>query len=168
MELIDRVIQDLEDGLKRRREEFNDGSLISDRIEIEVLGQMSLLMNKDVSSKINLAATADVDAKLKGRWGEAQVFREVLKAHGLKYDELSTEVWIPKDAKFIEYYNSPYVKVSYLDPVSALTSKAVKAKEKNRLLVSNALKIFGETLASQIISHGGDLAYFKISKGLKL
>ena len=167
MKLIDKLINDLEEELRLRRKELGK-DLLSNKIEVQMLGQMSLLMNKDIATKMTLVHTNDVDALLKGGSGESQVFRRVVKSNGLAFDELSEEVWIPKDAKFIEYYDSPYVKVTYLDPISTLTSKAVKAKEKNRILVRDALKIFGNILATNITSNGGDIEYFKHSKSMKL
>jgi hypothetical protein len=168
MKLINKVIEDLEEALRLRREDLGDSVMSDNKIEINVLGQMSLLMNEEVSSKIRLAYTKDVDALLKGKWGETQVFRDVLKSNGLAFDELSTEIWIPKDSNFIQYYDSTWVKVSHLDPISAITSKAIKAKEKNKHLVSDALKLFGDVLASKIISNGGDITYFTITKTIKL
>lgn len=49
-----------------------------------------------------------------------------------------------------------------LDPVSALTSKAIKAPNKNHLLNGEALKVDGEELAEKIRLHGGDPARFKL------
>lgn len=167
MKLIDKIINDLEEELRLRREELDEDFIIN-KIEIQMLGQMSLLMNKDITTKMTIAYTNDVDALLKAGSGEFQVFRKVVKSNGLASDELGEEVWTPKDAKFLDYYDSTYVKVTYLDPISALTSKAIKAKEKNRILVRDALKIFGDTLATKIISNGGDLEYFKLSKSVKL
>lgn len=167
MKLIDKIISDLEEELRLRREDLGE-DFLSNKIEIQMLGQMSLMMNRDIATKMTLAHTYDVDALLKGRTGEVQVFRKVVKSNGLAFDELSKEIWVPKDAKFLEYYDSPYVKVTYLDPISALTSKAIKAKEKNRILIRNALKIFGDTLASRITSNGGDVEYFKRSISMKL
>lgn len=167
MKLIDNLIKELEEQLRLRREELGEDSLNS-KIEIHMLGQMSLLMNKNIAEKITLVQTNDVDALLKGKTGEAQVFKRVVRSKGLEFDELSREVWIPKDAEFLEYYDSPFVRVTYLDPISALISKAIKAKEKNRILVREALIIYGDALATKIISNGGDIDYFKLSKPMKL
>lgn len=139
-----------------------------EKMEIQIIGQMSLLMNEEVASRIHLVRTNDVDALLKGKWGETKVFRDVLKSKGLEFDELSREVWFPEDAQFIEYYDSPYVKVSYLDPISALTSKAIKAKEKNKGLITDALKIYGDRLAARITSYGGDISFFSVTRKLEL
>ena len=123
---------------------------------------------EEVSSKLMLPRTNDLDALLTSKWGEENLFRDILKTKGLVFDELSNEIWLPQDATFIEYYESPFVKVSYLDPISALTSKAIKAKEKNKTLITNALKIYGDKLASNIKLYGGDLAFFSEDTQLKL
>jgi len=80
------------------------------------------------------------------------------------YDELSAEVWIPDEAEFITYYDSDDLSVCYLDPLSALTSKAVKAKEKNRPLIVKALKYYGKRLADKIREYG-DLDFFVDKNG---
>lgn len=168
MKLIDDIIEELEKGIEAKHREFSDEGLLSEKVKIQILGQMSLLMNPDVNSRIPLLGTQDVDALLKGRWDQTKIFRDVLNSKGLTFDELSSEVWLPKEAEFIEYYDSLYVNVSYLDPISALTSKAIKAAEKNKSLISDALKVYGDILAAKITSYGGDVSFFAVSKKLKL
>lgn len=168
MKLIDDVIKELEERMEAQRQEFDDDNLLSEKVKIQILGQMSLLMNPEVNSRIQLMGTRDVDALLKGRWGQTKIFREVLNEKGLTFDELSGEIWLPKDAKFIEYYDSHYVNVSYVDPISALTSKAVKAAEKNKVLITDALKVYGDQLAAKITSNGGDVSFFALGRKMKL
>ena len=81
--------------------------------------------------------------------------------NNLAYDELSKEIWLPERSTFLPYYRTESLLVSYLDPISALTSKAIKAKEKNRFLVREALRVFGGPLAQEIIRYGGDINYFE-------
>lgn len=129
-------------------------------VEIKILGQMSLLMDPSAKN-INPTATRDLDALIIGDFVAANALRSILKSKGLVYDELSKEIWLPDNAQFIPYYNSDNLIVSYLDPISALTSKAIKAKEKNRFLIRRALGIFGEALALEICKYGGDINYFQ-------
>ncbi len=168
MKLINDVIKEFEAGIEAQRRELGDEGSLLEKVKIQILGQMSLLMNPEVNSRIPLLGTQDVDALLKGRWGQTKIFRDVLNSKGLTFDELSSEVWLPKEAEFIEYYDSPFVNVSYLDPISALTSKAIKAAEKNKSLISDALKIYGDKLATKITSYGGDVSFFAVRKKLKL
>lgn len=85
----------------------------------------------------------------------------------MELDDLSTEIWIPPDATFNNYYQSAVLIVSYLDSVSALTSKAVKAKEKNLILIREALDAYGEKLSSNISKYGGDIEFFRSTTKLK-
>ncbi len=167
MDLIRRAIIQVDDDLSRiaseRREEDLPGLKI---LEIKVLGQMSLLMDP-LGQTLNPAATRDVDALVLGDMLAVNIFRAALKSTNLVYDELSKEIWLPDTATFLPYHSSEHLTVSYLDPVSALTSKAIKAKEKNRFLVKRGLEVFGQKLQDTIVRHGGDISYFKQS-GLEL
>lgn len=164
MKQMDKIIQELEEEFRTYSKDLGDDLAKELLIEVQVLGQTSLLMNKEISSKISLTRTNDLDALVKSRSLELVIFRKVLKGNGLVLDELSSDIWIPKDASFEPYYESSSIKVSYLDPLSALVSKAVKAKEKNRILIAEALEVLGESLASKIRSHGGDVGYFTETK----
>lgn len=169
MKLVDQIIKELEvrlDAANKEREEM--GAAPFKKSEITVLGQMSLMMDKEASKLLPLAATADLDALIKGDSIARTQLQSIIKAKGLVLDDLSTEVWIPKGAKFIKYYDSDLLKVSYLDPLSALTSKAIKAKEKNRVLITEALKHYGDKLKSKITENGGSIDYFSQRQGLKL
>ena len=55
--------------------------------------------------------------------------------------------------------------IKIADPISVLVSKAIKAKEKNRILIGYALRTFGGDLAKAIERYGGDLGYFGFSEG---
>lgn len=138
------------------------------RAEIRILGQMSLLTNERVSSQITLADTADLDAQLRTEYVVVKALREILKDHGLVYDETSEEIWIPKEATFEKLFDFENVRVTRIDPESALLSKAIKAKQKNKILIRQALssKQFSN-LAEKIEKNGGDLAYFLEMEGMK-
>jgi hypothetical protein len=123
---------------------------------------MSLLMNVRLCERLDVASTVDVDALLAGPWSMIKLFREIVRENGLQYDDLSSEIWIPEKASYVEYYSSPLLEVRYLDAVSALTSKAIKAKEKNKILVRNALLIFGDELSDRIGENGGNVSFFTV------
>lgn len=129
--------------------------------QIELLGQMSLLSNEMVSHQITLADTADMDAHLKTEYVVEKELRRLLQEHGLIYDESSGEVWIPPNTRFEPLFNFSNVVVTRIDPESALVSKAVKAREKNRILIQEAIatNIFPK-LTERIEKNGGDITYF--------
>jgi predicted nucleic acid-binding protein len=169
MKIIDQIIEELEsllDSANKQRE--NMGTPPFKKAEITILGQFSLLMDKSASTLLPLAATADLDALVTGDSIARTLLQSIIKTKALVLDDLSGEIWIPKEAKFIEYYESPLLKVKYLDPISALVSKAIKAKEKNRILVAEALKHYGDSLKDKIIANGGNIEYFTSNQKLKL
>jgi hypothetical protein len=134
---------------------------------IRVLGQMSLLLNDSVAARISLFSTQDVDAHVIGESFVTQTFKKLLEAKHLEFDFLSSEIWLPPDSTYITVYEGRNLKCEILDPISALTSKAVKAPEKNRLLIKSALEVYGEELARRITLHGGDLSIFQQAHKLR-
>ena len=81
---------------------------------------------------------------------------------------MSSEVWIPPGAKYLEIFSGNALDCEILDPISALVSKAIKAPEKNRILVREALNVYGETLEAKIKEHGGNIEDFKRKQKLTL
>ena len=134
---------------------------------IRILGQMSLLLNDSVSKQFNLFATQDVDAHVLGESFVIQTFKKLLADRGLEFDFLSTEIWLPLDATYIPVYEGDKLRCEILDPISALVSKAVKAPEKNKLLIRSALEIYGEDLARKIKAYGGDISMFQQTQKLR-
>lgn len=169
MMVIDDVIKEVEARVDEESKELERlGAAPLRSAEISVMGQMALLMDEEASRHLFLARTADVDALIKGDTLVKALFVSALKSRGLVLDHLSSEIWVPPGATFKPYYASERLTVSYLDPISTLTSKAVMAKEKNKLLIAEALTLYGESLARSIQNNGGDIEFFKNKQKLKL
>lgn len=123
---------------------------------------MSLLANQKVSAFLNLVGTMDIDAHLEKvdhliKMKMVKLFNE----HHFVYDEDSEKVWLPPKCKFEKLFGFNNLEVSVLDPESALVSKAIKAREKNRLLIQIAIASGRfPNLIRRIESHGGDLNFF--------
>ena len=169
MKLMDEVIDELEKSI--RDEDMERASLGAPRVvnfELKVLGQVSLIMDEAASKLLPLARTMDLDATVQGDTFSQIRLTQILKEKGMQLDHLSSEIWIPPTAFFKPYYTSERLHVTYIDPISALVTKAVKAKEKNKLLVREALKIYGEELSTPIQKYGGDLEFFQGTGGLEL
>lgn len=139
------------------------------RGSIQILGQMSLVLNPEVAKRVELFATQDVDAVIRGEWIVTKLFKNALEANNLQFDFHSTDIWLPPDAKYIPIFSGQMIDCEIVDPISALTSKAIKAPEKNHLLIAQALKVYGDELADKIRFHGGDLKRFemKLTRRLK-
>ena len=161
MKLLDEILAELEQAIERLNEERErDGMLRLSKAQIKVLGQFSLLADEQFSASISLAATIDLDAIIEGEWIIEEELRKILKNKGLVFDELSREIWIPEGSKFLPYYESNRIKCMYLDPFAVIVSKAVKAREKNRLLVRDAIDFYGERLSREIRKYNVDTEYF--------
>lgn len=143
--IINQIINRIEKLIElSNQERFKDDLPFLEKIEISILGQFSLFADNEASKKLTLVATRDFDAILKGDWSARTILKIALSEFNLEYDDLSKEIWIPDDAIFIDLHNTKQLKVSYLSPIDALTSKAIKAPEKNKNLINESLKIFPE------------------------
>lgn len=135
--------------------------LAKERAEVRILGQMSLLANDKLIGRLSLADTAELDAHLRTEYVVERELREILKNHGFVYDETSNEIWIPTGTVFEPLFDFKNLVVTRIDSESALVSKAVKARKKNKILVRQALasKAFPH-LADRIQQGGGEPSYF--------
>jgi hypothetical protein len=144
---------------KQRKE---DGAVYLGFCEIKLLGQFSLLAFEDKNlAQINIRRTDDIDAQITGDANVGWLFRQSVKEYGLEFDDLSNEIWLPDDATFIPLKESPLFRISAVDPISAFISKAVKAPEKNKILIREALAVYGVILEKRLIEHGVDLNFFR-------
>lgn len=82
-------------------------------VEIQILGQITLLANEMVARLLPLAHTNDLDAVIKGTRGFVTrvLTKEILPNHGLQLDSDSEFVWIPPGSKFELFHNFKNVRV---------------------------------------------------------
>lgn len=144
-------------------EREESGTLKIQPVEIQLLGQLSLLANEMAAQVLVLQRTNDMDALIKN----AEFFvknilaKDILPKYGLVFDNDSKKVWIPPDSHFDAFCEFKRVRVKLLDPESALVSKAIKSSKKNKILISEAIASEKfPTLIQRIQKYGGDLNYF--------
>ncbi len=163
-ETLRNIFEELNERIRSENEEREKlGSLKLRPIEVRIMGQASLLANEFAASILTLAMTNDLDAVVE----ENQAFvisvlkKEILPKYDLRLDDDSELVWIPPGSTFDTLFDSRFVRVKLLDPESTLVSKAVKAKEKNKVLIVDAIasEKFPD-LMRRIEENGGDLNYF--------
>lgn len=162
-DIIQVLLRDLDEALAAKNEERRkDEGFGFKKAKIQILGQMSLFAHPNkIAAKVHLVQTVDLDAKVTAEYLVFQLFKQLIQKHGLSYDEDSEKVWLPAESTYTEIFNSPRVQCEVLDPIFALTSKAIKAPEKNKVLIHQALKIFGSELQVLIRKYGGDSSYFE-------
>lgn len=163
IEVLKRLFRELDLWITRENESRDkEGVFKFRKCEIKLLGQMSLLANERVSAWLDLVGTRDLDADLGNI--EHPIKRrmiELLKANRLEYDEDSEKIWLPAGKKFEVLFRFKNLTVSILDPESALVSKAIKAKEKNKQLIQEAIALNKfPNLIDRIEENGGDIEYF--------
>ncbi len=129
-------------------------------LEVLLLGQLSLFFDAAAKENLQLWATQDLDAHIKGDWLACRVFKKACEEIGFKYDELSSEIWIPPEAKYRTLHQSPLLNVTSPEAIYILLSKAVKAREKNRDLVFSGLIYYGDPFAKLLRKYKVDLDYF--------
>lgn len=143
------------------RERRSNGLLPVSKASVRLLGQVSLLSNERASAMLSLAQTGDVDAFLVMDHVVKEALTSLLLERGLIYDEDSYLIWIPPGTKFELLFNYKHLIVESIDPESALVSKAVKAPEKNRQLIREAIASNGfPKLVNRILENGGRLEDF--------
>jgi hypothetical protein len=159
-------LRDLFTELDKRIEEINLERLEENlfkipKARVQLLGQISLLANQRVSSILSLVQTGDMDALLMMDQIVKEEFKIILAKQGLVYDEDSYLIWVPPGAKFEIMFDLPHLVVESIDPESALVSKAVKAPEKNKQLIREAIASNEfATLVDRILANGGKLEHF--------
>lgn len=138
------------------RDRLQDGLPPLARLTVKLLGQFALRVHPVASKQLHLTQTMDVDALVESDASGLSVLKEELYELGLQYDELSSEIWIPPGSAFEILVDEPEIEIAVLEPIAVLTSKALKAPEKNRALIIEGLAVFGHRLAEAIIRHGGN------------
>lgn len=161
-ELLKSVFSELNEKVEiLNQERAESGSRLISKAKVKLLGQMSLIANESVSAILELAQTGDLDAMLDMEHSVKKALQALLLRHGLVYDEDSVLIWIPSGARFECLFDFEHIEVNVIDPESALVSKAVKAPEKNKRLIRQAIMTGAfPSLVDRIIANGGDLNLF--------
>jgi hypothetical protein len=156
------IFQELDRKISTMNQERDrDGAPQLSRAKIRLLGQMSLLVVEKLSVTLSLAQTGDLDALLTMEYVVKEELKRLLKKHGLVYDEDSYLIWVPPQSQFNLFYDSKNVLVESIDPESALVSKALKAPDKNKQLIQDAIASDAfPGLVDRILENGGDLEFF--------
>jgi hypothetical protein len=147
--------------IAENNERRESGSRLIVKSKIHVLGQTSLLIQPELTAKLSLAQTGDLDALLEAENFVKETLKKILSENGFVYDEDSPYIFIPTKTKYSNFLMLPSLEVIVIDPESALVSKAVRAPEKNKFLIRQAIASESyPNLAERIIENGGKLTDF--------
>lgn len=103
---------------------------------IRVLGQTALLEQR---VPLHLVATQDVDAIGDYEHEVEHELARLLRAEGKVLDPHAREAWMPKETHYHRAFGGAFVTLELADPEAILISKALKAPEKNRALITEYL-----------------------------
>lgn len=103
---------------------------------IKVLGQAALL---EANLGIALAVTNDVDVRADYEWSIERTFEQLLAEAGRALDPLGHEEWMPRETRYNDHFRGPFVHLLLAEPEAILLSKALKAPDKNRVLITEYL-----------------------------
>lgn len=161
-ELLGKIFLELEDLVERENLDRKDmGGALIPRAQVKILGQTSLLAQPELTARLHLAQTGDLDAQLRADYFIKAKLKELLPKHGLVYDEDSPLIFIPKKSQFLPFLSLKNLEVLVIDPESALVSKAVKAPHKNVQLIREAIATdLYPNLVERIVDNGGSLEDF--------
>lgn len=158
-ELFEKLFEQL-DAVIAQYEKDNDLTL--QKTHITIMGQLALLLHPEAKlDQLDLAATRDLDAIVKGANQTFLELKKQLEKFHFIYDMDSEKIWLPKNYTTTHFYSSSKLIVNIVDPIFILVSKALKAKEKNKKLIQQALQIFGKELKEKLSKEGVDLVYFQ-------
>lgn len=142
-------------------ERRESGSRLITKSKIYVLGQTSLLVQPEFTAELSLAQTGDLDALLEVENFVKENLKKILSENGFVYDEDSPYIFIPTKTKYLNFLLLSSLEVVVIDPESALVSKAVRAPEKNKFLIRQAIASeCYPNLVERIIENGGKLTDF--------
>lgn len=156
------LFNEFDEAVKRiKTEREREGLSPIAKAKVQLLGQVSLLANNKVSATLSLAQTGDLDALLTMSYVVKMELEKLLPKYGLVYDEDSRLIFIPPGSRFDLLFDLENVVVEMIDAESTLVSKAVKAPEKNKQLIREAIssEVF-PGLVDRILKNGGKLEKF--------
>lgn len=113
-----------------------EGTLPYERCTIRVLGQAAL---SAADLDLTLTVTQDLDAYADFEWAVQQELERLLAKEGKVLDPHGREVWMPRETRYGPLYEGRHVEVLVADADAVLISKALKAPEKNKALITEYL-----------------------------
>lgn len=131
--MIKQVFTELDAWAVKKNIEFiHEGLMPIKPCYIKVLGQEALI---EANIDLNLSATMDVDVYSNYEYSIKAKFEELLNIKGKILDPDGEKIWMPKETEYQEIFkgsviNGYIAKVEYV-----LISKALKAPEKNKILL---------------------------------
>ena len=132
-----RVLEELDAWILRENEDRRADDLQPYKpCTIRLVGQTALL---ESGLGVPLVATQDVDVYADYEHSVRKKFEELLAHKNLVLDPVGHEAWMPKETEYELAYQGAYATGQVAHPDFVLVSKALKAPNKNRVLLTDYL-----------------------------
>ncbi len=113
-----------------------DGVPMFRKSAIRVLGQFALWVS---TTGLTLTTTQDLDAYADCEWAVQKELERLLAKNGLILDPHGRKVWMPRETIYRPIYEGAHVSGFVADIEAVLISKALKAPDKNKSLLTEYL-----------------------------
>jgi hypothetical protein len=131
------IVQQLDDWVATQNIEARaEGLLGQRRCRIRLLGQMALV---EAEAPLHLVATNDVDAYTDCDHATQKELERLLVQVGKTLDPLGQKIWMPRETQYRRLFQGLFVTLEVADVDAVLVSKALKAPQKNRSLLTEYL-----------------------------
>ncbi len=159
---MDGILSNIINKFETRIQEMNSvrHAGVFRQMQVTVLGQQGLLIRQASLKELSIINTTDFDGLLNGEPPLEDIFKNIIREEGLSYDEQSKYIWLPEETTYELIYKSEFIEVLSPLPIYLIVSKAVKAPEKNRQLVLQAIEYYQDSLIELLEKYGADLNYF--------
>ena len=153
------AVKELDSWVIRQNEESRtEGMALLPPCEIRLLGQSALF---EAAVDLPLVGTVDVDVFANYQHSVQTQFAKLLKKRGLLLDPVGHVAWMPQETQYENVYDGLLVKGFIAEPDFVLLSKALKAPNKNRILLVEYLACGASPLFLKLANkYGVDLEQF--------
>ncbi len=133
--LLVKVFEELDVWIDEQNRAARNESMIEYRRCLFRIVEQSALINVELD--FDVAATGDLDAYTDAQYAVLKKLEEILAKHGLKYDLLSSEIWMPAETEYIDVFLGDWVRTQRAGVEYVMASKAKKSPGKNATLLQN-------------------------------
>ena len=154
LNIFENLDQEIENRITNERLS-GETPFLTNKVYFKILGQLSLLLDNKAPIVLHLNGTIDMDTNINNGVVK-KMLEDKLNPIGLNIDPNADKIWLPKESEFSIFFRGKKLIVDILTPLHALTSKAVKAPLKNKLLIREALLSdeYGEELFRILLKYG--------------
>ena len=135
--MLVRIFEELDIWVQSQNDEARQqGFLMLRPCVFQVVGQAGIIA---ANPNFDVTATQDLDAFTNAQHAIVEKLVSILAKRGIKYDLLSSEVWMPPETQYVELFKGRHVTAERSGLDYIMVSKAKMNPQKNKDLIQNYL-----------------------------